>query len=90
MTGNEPDNTSMRKRVADIDKQLKAVVKTLEIQYCDRNEKGVFKCTTSLQELGDQFAIIVKNVEEQGRKSDDDMELWLADNLREGPQTRQQ
>ena len=81
MTGNEPDNTSMRKRVADIDKQLKAVVKTLEIQYCGRNEKEVFKCTTSLRAFVDRFAIIVKNVREQGRKSDDDMELWLADKL---------
>ena len=44
---------------------------------------GVFKCTTSLRALGDQFAIIVKSVKKQRRKSDDNIKLWLADKLGE-------
>ena len=83
LTGDEFDDTSMRKLVANIDKQLNSVVKMLKFQHCDVSEKGVFKCTPSLRAPGGRFATILRKVKEQGRKLDGDMELWLTDKLGE-------
>ena len=90
LIGDELTSVSMRTLVSEVDKQTKAIVRLLEIQYCDRDKDKQFKCTTSLRALGDRFSAILTNVQRQGKKSDYDLELWLSEKLGEGRQSGQQ
>ena len=90
LIGDELTSVSMRTLVSEVDKQTKAIVRLLEIQYCDRDKDKQFKCTASLRALGDRFSAILTNVQRQGKKSDYDLELWLSEKLGEGRQSGQQ
>ena len=80
----------MRNVVAAVAKQTKLTAAELEVQYCEREAGQKDKASIGLRALADRFKKIWDKCQQQGRKSKEDMEIWLTDKIgvsRSGQQT---
>ena len=85
MTGHI-DDAEMRNVVAAVAKQTKLTL----LQYCEREAGQKDKASIGLRALADRFKKIWDKCQQQGRKSKEDMEIWLTDKIgasRSGQQT---
>ena len=88
LLGDGLDNTSMRSLVSDINKRTKDTVIQLEKEYLgkDATWKWSGQRKTSIRGLGDSFLAILEKVEVMPRrKSQIEMDSWLAGRLGEVP-----
>ena len=67
-----------------------AIVKDLEVEWCERNKDKRCNVGDSIRGYGDRYETIIKKLRQQTRKSDEDVELWLSEKLGEGLQPAQQ
>ena len=84
MTGHI-DDAEMRNVVAAIAKQTKLTAAELEVQYCEREAGKKDKASIGLRALADRFKKIWDKCQQQGRKSKEDMEIWLAEKIGASP-----
>ena len=67
-----------------------AIVKDLEVEWCEMNTYKRCNVGDSICGYGDQYETIIKKLRQQTRKLDEDVELWLSEKLGEGLQPAQQ